>query len=274
MSFTVSPKLPFRRNHMFCGRNDLIDTVYSYFKGLGSAPSERASGHKAHELGQKVVVLHGLGGIGKTSIALEYAFRYSKSYTTVFWADVTSGMSLAQSARGIAEHIIINYAKRGASYDQIATTLGLSGVLDANGKLASDETTAQRVTEAVKEWLAANQNEELEWLLVLDNYDDVDAVDIHLLLPTCDAGNVIITSRKSNLQAVGKTVAVDEIDEDSGMDLFLKSAKKEDAKAEGKHPRKQFGPDRLWPRPLPPFFSIGGAASIHPSRTIFTLLRP
>jgi MinD-like ATPase involved in chromosome partitioning or flagellar assembly len=204
--------------------------VHSYLKGNPS--SEHGSGDKAQGLVQKVVVLHGLGGIGKTSIALEYAFRYAKSYTTVLWADVTSGMSLAQTARGIAEHIIATYAKRGSSYEQIAATLGLSSVLDARGKLSSDESAALRVTEAVKEWLAASQNE--EWLLVLDNYDDVDAVDIHHLLPTCDAGSVIITSRKSNLQAVGKTVAVDEIDEDSGMALFLKSANKKDAKADGK----------------------------------------
>jgi hypothetical protein len=239
-SFTVPPKLPFRRNHMFCGRDELIDTVRSYFKG--SAPSELGNGHTVQRLGQKVVVLHGLGGVGKTSIALEYAFRYSNSYTTVFWADLTSGLSLTQSARGIAEHIIANYAKRGFSYEQIAATLGLRGVLDANGKLDSnsDETATLRVTEAVKEWLAANQNGEHQWLLILDNYDDVNAVDIRLLLPTCDAGNVIITSRKSNLQAVGKTVAVDEIDEDSGIALFLKSASKEEAKAEGKHPSKLF----------------------------------
>jgi hypothetical protein len=233
--FTVPPKLPFLRNRMFCGRDDLIAAVYSYFKE--SAPCALVTGtqDKAQKLAQKIVVLHGLGGIGKTSIALEYAFRYSTSYTTVFWADVTSGTTLAQSARGIAEHIISTYAKRGASFEQIAATLGLRGLLDANGKLASDETAASRVTEAVKEWLATNQNGELEWLLVLDNYDDVDAVDIHLLLPTCDAGNVIITSRKSNLQEVGKPIAVDEIDEDSAMALFLKSANKEEAKAEGKH---------------------------------------
>jgi hypothetical protein len=55
-------------------------------------------------------------------------------------------------------------------------------------------------------------------------------------IPTCHAKNVIITSRKINLQAVGKTVAVDEIDEDLGMFLLLKSANKAEAKAEGKHP--------------------------------------
>ncbi|KAF8241212.1 hypothetical protein K440DRAFT_483683, partial [Wilcoxina mikolae CBS 423.85] len=144
---------------------------------------------------RNVVVLHGLGGIGKSSIALEYSFRYSESYTTVFWVDVTSGTSLSRSARGF---------------------------LDPNGRLTSDEAAEHRVTGAVKEWLATRHNE--AWLLVLNNYDHVDAIDIHRILPTCDHGNVIITSRKSNLQALGKTVPVDEINEQSGVMLLLKSA--------------------------------------------------
>jgi len=162
----------------------------------------------------KIVVLHGLGGIGKSSIALEYSFRYSKSYKAVFWVDVTSGTSLSQSVRGIAENLVANYARQGVSYDSIASTLGLRGLLNPDGEIASNEAAEVRVTAAVKEWLGAQHNE--QWLLVLDNYDDVDAVNIHRILPTCDNGNVIITSRKSNLQALGKKVLVDEINEQSG----------------------------------------------------------
>jgi hypothetical protein len=223
VAFTV---LPFRRNRMFCGRDDLINIMHSELNG--SAPFKVDC--TARHMVQKVIVLHGLGGMGKTSIALEYAFRYSKLYTAIFWFDVTSEMSLFQSARGIAERIIENYSKRGFSYAQIIATLG-PGVMDSNGQLASDETAGRRVTEAVKGWLAANQND--DWLLVLDNYDNVDAVDIDLVLPNCDAGYVIITSRRRNLQNLGKTMAVEEIDEDSGIALFLKSANKEEANAEG-----------------------------------------
>jgi signal recognition particle GTPase len=177
---------------MFCGRDDLIDTMHAELKG--SAPSE-VDGKARKMMAQKVVVLHGLGGMGKTSIALEYAFRYSKLYTAVFWADVTSEMSFFQSARGLAEHMIASYSKRGFSIDQIATTLGLRDLLDLNGQLTSDETAGRRVTEAVKGWLAEDENE--GWLLVLDNYGDVDAVDIRLLLPTCDAGHAPKLAKKN-----------------------------------------------------------------------------
>jgi len=189
---------------------------------------------------RKTVVLHGLGGMGKSSIALEYSFRYSHLYTAVFWVDVANETSLSRSARGIAEHIVADHTKQGHTHENDASILELRSCLNPNGEISSDTAAELRVTTAVKEWLAAKHNG--EWLLVLDNYDDVDAVDIRLLLPTCDAGNVIITSRKSNLQILGKTVAVDEIDEVSGIRLLLKSANKEEFIAEGKH---QSNPSRL-----------------------------
>jgi len=189
---------------------------------------------------RKTVVLHGLGGMGKSSIALEYSFRYSHIYTAVFWVDVTSGTSLSRSARGIAEHIVADHAKQGHSYENDASILELRDCLHLIEQTPSDAAAELRVTTAVKEWLAAKHND--AWLLVLDNYDDVDAVEIRLLLPTCDAGNVIITSRKSNLQMLGKTVAVDEIDEASGIRLFMKSANKEEFMTEGKH---QSNPSRV-----------------------------
>jgi len=87
----------------------------------------------------------------------------------------------------------------------------------------------------VKGWLAVKHND--GWLLILDNYDDVDSVGIRLLLPTCDVGNVIITSRKSNLQSLGKTVAIEEIGEEASMALLAKSVGKEVLDGEGKYPR-------------------------------------
>ena len=227
--FTLAMQLPFARNHMFSGREDIIRTIHSTLKGGTSSDGEvRLPTHK-------VVVLHGLGGMGKSSIALEYSFRYSDSYTAVYWIDVTNADSLSRSARSVAEHIIDSYAKRGRSYENIALMLGLGGVLNTRGQISSDSDAQARLTGAVKGWLAAKHND--GWLLILDNYDDVDSVGIRLLLPTCDVGNVIITSRKSNLQSLGKTVAIEEIGEEASMALLAKSVGKEVLDGEGKYPR-------------------------------------
>jgi hypothetical protein len=232
-SSTITPALPFSRNHMFCGRDDVIDTIHSVLNGSVSCDVVGA----ARPMTRKTVVLYGLGGIGKSSIALEYSFRYSNSYTAVFWVDVTSGTSMSSSTRSILEHIVAEYARQGFPYGQIASVLALVGLLGQGGEISTDAAAEPRLAGAVKKWLAAKNNK--TWLLILDNYDD-DGVDIHLLLPTCDAGNVIITSRKSDLQTFGITVPVEEIDEESGMKLFVKSANLQEPKAEGKHQSNPF----------------------------------
>jgi len=212
---------------MFSGREHIICTIYSTLKGGTSSDGEvQLPTHK-------VVVLHGLGGMGKSSIALEYSFQYSDSYTAILWADVTSAASLSRSARAVAEQIIDSYAKQRHSYEDIALMLGLGGVLNSKGQISSESTTESRLTGAVKSWLATKGND--GWLLILVNYDDVDAVDIHLLLPTYDAGNVIITSRKSNLRSLGKTVAIEEIDEKAAIAVLVKSVGKEVLEGEGEY---------------------------------------
>ena len=127
-SFTVTPRLPFDRNYVFCGRDDIIDTIHSILKG--SAP--HAVGEDARSTTRKTVVLHGLGGMGKSSIALEYSFRYLRLYTAVFWVDVTNGTSLSRSARGIAEHIVADHAKQGHSHENDASILELRDCLNPN----------------------------------------------------------------------------------------------------------------------------------------------
>ena len=54
---------------------------------------------------RRVVVLHGLGGIGKTQLAIEYAKRYRENYSAVFWLSIKDDSSLKQSFRRVAGQI-------------------------------------------------------------------------------------------------------------------------------------------------------------------------
>jgi hypothetical protein len=139
---------------------------------------------------------------------------------------------LFQAARGIAEHLVSHYAGQGIPYGEISTFLRLGGLLGSDGQIMAVEAGGRQVAGRMKEWLAVEGNG--RWLLVLDNYDDVGAINIHHLLPTCDAGHVIITSRRSNLQEVGTTLEIDEIDQQSGILLLLKSANKGEVDEGGK----------------------------------------
>ena len=232
-SFTIPPALPFSRDRMFCGRDDIIEKIHSILNGSVMCGVEGG----AQPMTRKNAVLYGLGGIGKSSIALEYSFRYLGSYKAVFWVDVTSGTSMSSSMRRILGHIVTAYARQGFPFGKIASMLGLEGLLGQNGEISSDAAAEPRLAGAVREWLAEENNK--NWLLILDNYDD-SGVDIRLLLPTCDAGNVIITSRKSDLQVLGLPVPVDGIDEESGVSLLIKSANLEEPGTEGKHKRNPF----------------------------------
>jgi hypothetical protein len=137
---------------------------------------------------RRTIVLHGLGGIGKTQLTVAYAKRYKDSYSAVFWLNIKDEDSLKQSFAKVAKQII----------RQHPLASRLSGV---NVKENLDE-----VIDAVKAWLSLPNN--TRWLTIYDNYDnpklpcnpDPAAVDIRKFLPESYQGSVIITTRSSQVR--------------------------------------------------------------------------
>jgi NB-ARC domain len=137
---------------------------------------------------RRTVILHGLGGIGKTQLAVAYAKRHKHSYSAIFWLNAKDEDSLKQSFVKEARRILRNHA--------LASRL--SG-LDMKGKM--DE-----IVDAVKEWLDMRGN--TRWLLIYDNYDsprmpgnpDPKALDIRKYLPESYQGSIIITTRSSQVK--------------------------------------------------------------------------
>ncbi|RYP56571.1 hypothetical protein DL771_011750 [Monosporascus sp. 5C6A] len=136
---------------------------------------------------RRVVVLHGLGGIGKTQLAIAYAKRHKDSYSAVFWLNIKDENSLKHSFSMVAKRILREHpsASRLSSVD----TENLDEVIDA-----------------VKAWLSLPNN--TRWLLIYDNYDnpklpsnkDPAALDIDDFLPESYQGSVIITTRSSQVK--------------------------------------------------------------------------
>lgn len=144
---------------------------------------------------RRIAVLHGLGGIGKTQLAVAYAKRYRHDYSAVFWLNIKDIDSLKQSFAQVTKQILRDHpSASGLSY------------LDTNGNL--DE-----VVEAVKAWLSLPKN--TRWLLVYDNYDnpkvpgndDAAAIDIRKFFPESYQGSIIITTRLAQVK-VGCQVAI------------------------------------------------------------------
>ncbi|KAF2730312.1 hypothetical protein EJ04DRAFT_396871, partial [Polyplosphaeria fusca] len=133
------------------------------------------------------VVLHGLGGIGKTQLAVEYVRQHKEKHTAIFWLNANDEDSLRLSFRTIAQQIL-----------EHCPSTGILGDLDLEGDL-------NRVVNAVKAWFSLRGN--TYWLIIFDNYDnpqtpgssDRTTVDIRRYLPESDHGSIIITTRSARV---------------------------------------------------------------------------
>src|ERR1700727_665811 len=120
---------------------------------------------------RRTVVLHGLGGIGKTQLTIAYAKRHKDNYSAVFWLNIKDEDSLKQSFAKAAKQILREHP----------STSRLNSV---DIKENFDE-----MIDAIKEWLSLPNN--TRWLMIYDNYDnpklpdntDPAAVDIHKIFP-------------------------------------------------------------------------------------------
>jgi hypothetical protein len=154
---------------------------------------------------RKMFVVHGLGGIGKTQLCIEFVRRYQDKYTAVFWLDGSSEDALQRSfidvvARLPASEVplALNQAVKQASPDYC---LLVQGVLD---------------------WLSIPSNR--NWLLVVDNVDrdhtakvnDPLAYDVKQYLPTVDHGNMLVTSRLSTLVPPKNSLRLTGVDRGQG----------------------------------------------------------
>ncbi|KAH7016555.1 uncharacterized protein B0I36DRAFT_436187 [Microdochium trichocladiopsis] len=159
-----------------------------------------------------VVVLYGLGGIGKTQLAATYIKRYRDEYSAIFWLNIKDEASIQQSFARIATHIL----------EQSADAGSLKGL-----NLQQDH---DKIVQAVKAWLSLAGN--TRWLIVYDNYDNpklpgrkIDAtVDIHQFLPMADQGSVVITTRVSEIN-IGHHIRIKKLEsEQESLQILSKTS--------------------------------------------------
>lgn len=144
------------------------------------------------EGGAQTVAISGLGGMGKTQVALKYIQLHADVYGNCFWLKATRALDLDDGIRKMAE------------------ILGLCGLDDTGADGA--------VTHAlVRDWLHGHSG----WLLVLDDvYDPEPIADI---LPPRHQGRVLITTRRPELPGV-RMLPLPEMTDDEGATLILRRA--------------------------------------------------
>ncbi|KAJ6178143.1 hypothetical protein N7519_008604 [Penicillium mononematosum] len=208
--FRITLQLPFLRNDRFTGRTDLLLHAHRYFKEE-CTPSQ-----------QCVFALHGPGGIGKTQIAVEYAYRYMDSYTSVFWIDGSSVPAIRRSFAHAADQVMSHFRKthtNDTEYKKFAESFG--------GEILVDDTGSgiEKVSQAVRgtlDWLAQQENH--QWLLIFDNVDDLDSFDIRNHIPRVPFGSILLTSRRKDISGYWKSIPVGEMGKEEGKTLFAKSS--------------------------------------------------
>lgn len=231
LKFHVPTQLPLQRNQYFRGREDLLSEMNMILNPKVGATRHHAGQTDEPTKKHRIAVLHGLGGMGKSQIATEYAYRYylSSSYTSIFWIDATSQTSLAQSAVIMIEQIIAYYQtnpqRSNVTIEHIGALLGLSGCIEPTGMILKDAPPAS-VIKAAKKWLSEPGNK--DWLIIFDNNDDIDSVNVHEFLPKLefDHGSTIITTRRLELRYLGTGVEIDKIEENAAISILLTSAGK------------------------------------------------
>jgi hypothetical protein len=164
---SVSPALPNSNSpalwnvpassRIFAGRETLLARLAEQLNAGGPAAVTQTQ------------AIHGLGGVGKTRLAIEYAHRHAGDYDVVWW--------LRAEVRETME----------ADYIGLGDAVGVTDWID-DDEPADD--ARQKLLKRVKRWLERHAR----WLLIFDNVDGPD--DVRDLLPERGHGHVLITSRR------------------------------------------------------------------------------
>lgn len=161
------------------------------------------------EQGERSHVLYGLGGIGKTRLAVEHAWRCGSRYCAVLFVLADSPNGLYSGLARLARADILNLPER-------------------------DDPAESELIAAVLRWLRDNSG----WLLILDNVDTKEALlEVTRLLPALIQGRVLITSRRRDWPPGVYTQPIDVISLPAATDFLLKRTIKDQQRESNARPQ-------------------------------------
>ncbi|GLW10184.1 hypothetical protein Misp01_53130 [Microtetraspora sp. NBRC 13810] len=171
----LDPKIP-QRNKNFTGRDSLLENLH---KGISDVTAVLPH------------ALHGMGGVGKTQVAIEYVWRYQDAYDLIWWMPADRPELIHSALAALAPRLDLPPAKA-------------QGVEDA----------AASVLEALRKGEPYSR-----WLLVFDNAEQPE--EVNRLIPR-GPGHVLITSRNQEWKEAVPTVSVDVFDRRESVEFLHK----------------------------------------------------
>ena len=173
--------------------------------------------------GQRIIVLSGLGGIGKTQLAIRFAKNNERKFTAIFWINAQSESTLRKHMVMLANRI----ASPASSNPRPEEVNG--GQDEENHKI-----------EVFKAWLSKSDNR--KWLLIFDNHDDPKtgvqedteqistAYDLKQYFPHRSQGSILVTTRRARL-SFGKVLPLRKFDSvQNGLDMLARRSLRPDIK--------------------------------------------
>ncbi|KAI9037125.1 uncharacterized protein KD926_000842 [Aspergillus affinis] len=178
----------------FIGRQEDLKHLWHYLQPAGSPL-------------RKVAILHGLGGIGKSQLAIKFAREHKNGFSAIFW---------------------INGKDRSTLVRSLSSCLPRIQTYAVANEAATEEEAEQRASQVIK-WLAVPENQ--NWLLIFDNIDQYTPLetsnngeyDIKDFFPNADHGSILITSRLQRLMELGKSFPIERLAPKDARKLFLQS---------------------------------------------------
>ena len=171
--------VPYPRNAFFCGREDVLQQLHVQFTGSGIAPSIQQQ------------VIYGPAGIGKTQVALEYAYRHQQDYSHILRIDAASEYTLSGDLM------------------KVASTIGLP----------LETSSLQELIASIKVWLAEQQN----WLLIFDNVIELEV--LHNYVPeSATNGRVLYLANAASTSDLIHIIELPELGTEAGLQLLLQRA--------------------------------------------------
>ncbi|KAH0564997.1 hypothetical protein GP486_001612 [Trichoglossum hirsutum] len=183
----VWSNIPYPRNRSFRHREEMLAQIHKHL-------SPEISENRAK---MNFVTLHGLGGIGKTQIALEYAYRFEASYNARFWVSSDTPAKIAQGFAEIAR------------------------------KLKLGDGAHLQTQSLVKEWFCDTGD---NWLLVFDNAEDLESIRDYW--PPSTKGSILLTSQSPDwLQEdlnLDQSIRVDGFSVNEGAEMLAATMERHD----------------------------------------------